>query len=32
MRSRHARDMQIQHYNRTAHPLPTLSIGDNLAI
>ena len=31
-RARRARELQVQHYNRRAHPLPPLSIGDSVVI
>lgn len=31
-RARHMRELQVQQYNRTVHPLPPLSIGDNVVI
>jgi hypothetical protein len=32
MRARRAKDLQVQHFNRSAHPLPPLEIGDSVVI
>jgi hypothetical protein len=31
-RAQHAKELQIQHFNRSAHPLPPLAIGDSVVI